>query len=311
MLRNLTSDSDLRPEATRIQAVRYRPGQRHVLSVSFAPDPDRSAAFVKIDRDNRGARAVQFARAVGPRLAERSPGTSLVTPLGYAGEEQAAVWRGMAGTTMSEELRDPRRAAPLLALIGKAVRVLHDLDGQAVISGLAADQLSEPHLAWTELASTLSAGQALTALLPAVWERYRLLAAEALERLEDLPQEGVRLGHGDLKCDNILAAGDRICLLDLDRTGLADPAMDLGKMLADLRWWGQQHSVDVAVLVSAFLEGYGPCDPARFARARLISVLYQLKLGARRTPVHAVDWDAQVTRQVGEAAARLRQETTP
>ena len=27
-------------------------------------------------------------------------------------------------------------------------------------------------------------------------------------------------------------------LLDLDRTGLAEPAMDLGKFLADLRWWG-------------------------------------------------------------------------
>ena len=110
--------------------------------------------------------------------------------------------------------------------------------------------------------------------MPALGARYRLLAMEVVERLEDLPTEEPRLGHGDLKCDNILAAEDRIWLLDLDRTGLADPAMDLGKLLADLRWWGHHHSVDVAGLVRGFLEGYGPCDPARLSRARLIAVLY-------------------------------------
>jgi hypothetical protein len=94
-------------------------------------------------------------------------------------------------------------------------------------------------------------------------------------------------------------------LLDLDRTGLADPAMDLGKLMADLRWWGHHYSLDVAPLVSRFINGYGPCDPARLSRARLIAVLYRLKLAARRIPVHSLDWEAQVTRQVNDAAASL------
>ena len=55
--------------------------------------------------------------------------------------------------------------------------------------------------------------------------------------------------------------------------------MDLGKFLADLRWWGHRHSVDLARLVQEFLDRYGPCDPARITRARLISVLSHLKLG--------------------------------
>ena len=71
---------------------------------------------------------------------------------------------------------------------------------------------------------------------------------------------------------------------------------------------GRQHSVDLAVLVAGLLEGYGPCDPPGW-RGRLIAVLYQLKLAARRTGVHTVDWDAQMTRQVDEAAASLRRET--
>ena len=64
MLKNLTSDSALLAEATRIEAVRYRPGQRHVLHVSCPPDRN-GAAFIKIDRDNHGAQAVRFARGGG------------------------------------------------------------------------------------------------------------------------------------------------------------------------------------------------------------------------------------------------------
>ena len=310
MLKNLTSDSALLSEATRIEAVRYRPGQRHVLHVSSATDP-YCAALIKIDRDNRGAQAVRFAQAVGPLLSEHSPNTSLVRPLGYSVEDQAAVWRGIAGTTMSQQIRDPAQAARLFSLIGKAVRVLHGLDRQTTTYDMTASELSAPNPLGSELASTLRAGEHLTALIPTLGARYRLLAMEVLEQLEDLPEEELRLAHGDLKCDNILTAEDRIWLLDLDRTGLAEPAMDLGKLLADLRWWGQHYSVDVAGLVKAFLEGYGPCDSARISRARLIAVLYQLKLAARRTPVHAPDWGTQVTRQVDEAAASLRGEMTP
>ena len=305
MLKNLDSDSALLPEATRIEAVRYRPAQRHVLHVSSEPDR-HGAAFIKIDRDDHGAQAIQFAQAVGPLLSERCPNTGLVAPLGYAVQDRAAVWRGIAGTTMSQEVRSPAQAAPLFSLIGKAVRVLHDLDCE-----MTTHQSSAPHLARTELASMLGAGQHLMALTPALGARYHGLAMEVLERLEDLPADEPRLAHGDLKCDNILTAGDLIYLLDLDRTGLADPAMDLGKLLADLRWWADHYSVEVTGPIRQFLEGYGPCDPARFSRARLIAVLYQLKLAARRIPVHAPDWATRVTRQVGEAAANLRDETTP
>jgi aminoglycoside phosphotransferase (APT) family kinase protein len=309
MLAHLTSDAVLQPNAIRIHDVRYRPGQRHVLKISSGSDQDHRTAFIKIDRDDDGARAVRFAQGVGPLLAERSPTTRLATPLGYAVDDRAAVWRGVTGTMMSAEVREPVRAAPAFTLLGRAVRILHDLDSGVTKDSLTAEQLAAPHLARTELASTLGAGEHLTTLIPAVGARYRQLAAEVLERLEDLPTEQARIAHGDLKCDNILVAGDRIWLLDLDRAGLADPAMDLGKMLADLRWWGRQHSIEVASLVERFLEGYGPCDPARYSRARLIAVLYDLKIAARRIPVHAVDWRPRVTRQVDEAAERLRGET--
>ena len=310
LLADAHADPALLSTARRTQAVRYRPGQRHVLRVSAGTELDHEAAYLKIDRDDHGARAVRFAQAVGPLLAERSPRARLVEPLGYGAEDRVAIWRGLAGRAMSQEIRNPARASPLLAAIGEAVRVLHDLGDQTTVNALTAEQRSAPHSARSELASVLGAGQYLSALLPDLSDRYRLLAMEVVERLAALPSEEPRLGHGDLKCDNILAAGDRVHLLDLDRTGLAEPAMDLGKFLADLAWWGQHHGVDVSGLIRDFLGAYGPCDPTRLSRARLIAVLYRLKLAARRTPVHDPDWDSQVIRQVGEAAADLRA-TTP
>ena len=53
----------------RIDTVRYRPGQRHVLRVSA---PDR-AAYVKIDRDDSGSRAVGVVPVLESRLPPDAP----------------------------------------------------------------------------------------------------------------------------------------------------------------------------------------------------------------------------------------------
>ena len=108
--------------------------------------------------------------------------------------------------------------------------------------------------------------------------------------------------HIDTKCDNVVTDGRTICLLDLDRMGWGDPALDLGKLLADLRWWSAQAGRDATPLVAALVAGYGPCDATRWSRARLLAVLFRLKLTARRTPLHKADWTARVRREIGAAA---------
>ena len=126
---------------------------------------------------------------------------------------------------LSHAVRRAGRGAAPIFLLGQAVRVLHDLDPrdlnlQGTSADLPVEPWSVPLLARTELESTLGAGQCLTALMPAVGARFRRLAMEVVDRLEELPAEDLRIGYGDLKCDNIIAADDRIWLLDLDRTGL-------------------------------------------------------------------------------------------
>lgn len=309
LLSDLTSAPMPPADRTEIATVRYRPGQRHVLWVMPVSDGAGGAAmFIKIDRESSGARAVSFAESVGPILARRGAGVRLAQPLGFSQADQASVWQQAPGRTLAQALRaGPQETAPLVTRVGRALRVIHESDlPTASIGAQEHDRASAPRSAEVETISVLRAGEHLDALLPEVAADYRRLVAQILDRLEALPQEQPSPGHGDLKCENIVVEGDRICLLDLDRAGLADPALDLGKFMADLRWWSRSSSLDGTALVPALVEGYGPGPPARWLRAHQLALLFQLKLAARRSPVHASDWATQVTKQVADVAISLR-----
>ena len=79
----------------------------------------------------------------------------------------------------------------------------------------------------------------MTTLAPRAGARLDALLVDAVTRLGDLPDEAGHLVHGDYKGDNLLVDGDRLVLLDFDRVSAGDPALDVGKLVADLRWWAQ------------------------------------------------------------------------
>jgi Ser/Thr protein kinase RdoA (MazF antagonist) len=134
-----------------------------------------------------------------------------------------------------------------------------------------------------------------------VGARLRLHVGRALESLAALPVEPPTLVHGDFKCDNLIVNGSRVHLLDFDRCGRGDPAADIGKFLADLRWWTAEDDAAVARLHEAFLEGYGAMGPARTARARAYDTLLQLRMAARRVPIQEPGWERRTARLVGAA----------
>lgn len=267
-----------------IRPVRYRPGQRHVLHVGGGAS-GRHGLYVKIDRDNAGAAAVPIAAALAETLAESCPGARLVEPVGYVDAERAAVWRGAPGRPLGTRLRDggAHDGLRLVHLAGRALRALHDAD----VSVAARHSVS------AEVEATLRAGEHLTALLPPAGDSYRHLVASVVAALDRWPGEPATLTHGDVKCDNLLAEGEaQIRFLDLDRVSVADPALDLGKFLADLHWWCPPQRL--RALRSSLRAGYGAVDPARWARADLLAVLFRAKLAARRCAVHDPDWESRV-----------------
>jgi aminoglycoside phosphotransferase (APT) family kinase protein len=301
-------DRNGRPDSARptVETIRYRPGERHVLRVSTArPWAD---VFVKTDKHDSGRRAVPAATAVAASLARSCPDVGIAEPVGYASSDAAAVWRRADGAPLSQVVRDDvREAGHVLGLLGRAARVIHD-DGLGQVDALTVDLLGDELSADREVTATLRASEHITALLPASGRTFAALVADIARELEGRSIEAPTLIHGDLKCDNVMVTGRRIRLLDFDRTGLGDPALDLGRLMADLRWslMGDGRTSDE--LVEAFRSGYGPCDDGRWERARPLSVLFQLKFAARRCQVHDEGWAERVHARILDAATNLERE---
>lgn len=296
VLAELTGGPDGPVTRVRVRTVRYRPGQRHVLDVGRGLSAED--VYVKTDRDDSGARAVPVARGVAPVLAERCPGVGVVEPLGYLGSDRAAFWRRVPGGPLGRRLAvDPATGVTLLRLVGRALRTLHDAVDPALAGVSTRDVASEA-------TTTLRAGEHVTALLPATGRTYAGLVCEIVGTLDRLPAEPLAFAYGDAKCDNLMVHRDEVRILDLDRACAAEPALDLAKLLADLRWWCPDRA---DVLEGALRDGYGPCDPLRWTRAELMAALYEVYFAARRCAVHDPMWPTRVRTQVARAAGRIRE----
>ena len=275
------------PGELTIRALRYRPGERHVLHVRGGL-LDPAGLYLKLDRDSSGAASVPVAARLAGRVA-------VAAPVGYDGAHRVAVWRGAPGRPLWQPLRDGSPdGPPLVRTVGQGLRAFHG----------AAVPVDRWHSVGAEAESTLRAGEHITGLLPREGALLRSLVEGVLVALDRWPAEPRSLTHGDVKCDNLLTGEDRtIRFLDLDRVALAEPALDLGKLLADLSWWGPESRVPA--LRRALRTGYGSCDPVRWARADLLAVLLGAKLVARRCALHDPAWEATVRARLAGLADRL------
>ncbi len=197
--------------------------------------------IVKTDRDVSGARAAYVARSLGVLLSERCPGAVVAEPLGFSARDGASLWHHAQGTPLSELItRDPVGAELPVALVGRALRVLHD---HALASrSLGVSEVLGTHDVTAEAAATLRAGEHIRVLLPAVGRAYDTLVATSIRSSQRGTTQGLTFLHGDLKSDNLLVDGEQVRILDLDRCSRGDPALDLGKFLADLCWWSRPGS---------------------------------------------------------------------
>ena len=104
-------------------------------------------------------------------------------------------------------------------------------------------------------------------------------------------------------------------LIDFDTCKLTDPALDIGKFLADLEWWFTRKGVSgVEEAQAELVQGYLAGDSqqtvhTRLARARLFHVLILVKIVIRRVPLYKKDW-ATITGQMIERAAEVLHKTT-
>lgn len=293
-----------------VTAIRYRPGQRHVLR--YDPDSVNGHAahdgtvFAKIYNSDKGARTYDVVTRVADWLEAHDAGITTVRPLGYVADDGVVLYPHVTGTPISSLLQNPHAdVASPLRMAGAALGALHQTPLDLI-------EL-KPHSFAKEIKGITSASEHLHALLPETGARIRSLLAEAQALHEQLPQEPPAFAYGDFKADHLWVTEGGLTLIDFDTCYLFDPAIDLGKFLADLHWWydrAQRSGVEQAR--ADFLAGYGETTPERLARARLYEVLVLMKSTVRRVKLFEADWEARTTRLIATAESlfhALQEET--
>lgn len=289
-------------EQTIICPIRYRPGQRHVLGYASATKPEQPRYFAKLYQSDTGQMFYQMAQWIADLLGRSPVSVAGLRPLAYQSADQVILYRQVDSMTLAEQLRRPtRRTANDLVSVGQALRALHS--AQPPVDGpLPTLDLS------TEIKTVLRTSEHICCLLPTVGAQIHELIQRAAERLAGLPPEPPTFVHGDMKADHLFVQPAGLTLFDFDACALADPALDLGKFLADLCWWyTTYHQAGFAQAQAAVFLGYGlPVHHPRRQRAWCYAVMALLKMTAHRVPLFAADW-ATRTRCMVEQAARLQE----
>jgi hypothetical protein len=287
----------------RITPIRYRPGQRHVLRY----DPldaggqldERGTLFAKVYNSDKGARTFDVATRISDWLAEQNNGISAVRPLRYIAAEGLVLYPRVTGTPLSDLLREPGpQVDGYLRAAGAAIRALHQTPESLI-------EL-QPHSFAKELKGIVSASEHVHPLLPEAGAAIARLIERARGLHDQLPQEPPAFAYGDFKADHLWVTPGGMTLIDFDTSYLSDPAIDLGKFLADIQWWYDGYGLDgVEAAQQQFLAGYGAATPGRLARARLYEALVLTKSTVRRVKLFDRDWAPRTARLIARATAVL------
>jgi Ser/Thr protein kinase RdoA (MazF antagonist) len=301
--------------------VRYRPGERHVLrysSLDGSKSPgDNGVLFGKLyDSPDRAERAFGVANRVADALLFGNSELRALRPCGYSANDAVVLYPAAAGTPFSSILGRPTAAlAHCLSQAGAMLRTLHgdgseraDLHAFGRPRSLTLDDL-DSHRGFVKEVKKITrhTSNHIHALLPNVGT----LISETLERAkviyDQMPREPPAFSHGDFKTEHLWVDGGTMTLIDFDTCCTADPALDVGKFLADLQWWYASHGYPgVKSAQGRFLDGYGDATlVGRIARARVYESVLLVRLAVHRTRLFDEDWAVRTQEMVRRSAQIL------
>jgi aminoglycoside phosphotransferase (APT) family kinase protein len=210
------------------------------------------------------------------------------------------------GIPLSHQLNRSRRwLAAQLQMIGRALAVLHN-GPDTLQSGLKQNTFTN------EAKVVKRASEHIQVLLPETYDKILEILDKVQGPYSDLPQEKPTFTHSDFKADHLLSTPQGLTLIDFDTCTLTDPALDIGKFLADLEWWFTLKGISgveeaQAELLKAYVGEGKPDQPVyeRLARARLFHALILVKIVVRRVPLYRKEWAAMTARMIERAAQAL------
>ena len=298
-----------------IVPIRYRPGERHVLRYEIGSTETVSAKgqrlYAKLySNAEDAARAFGVANRAVAWLADNRLGLQGNKPQALSQADSVILYPHAAGIPLSHQFHRPRRwLAAQLETIGRALATLHN-GPETLQAGLGQNTFVN------EVKVVKRASEHIQVLLPETYDKILETLDKAQESYSSLPQERPTFTHSDFKSDHILTTSQGLTLIDFDTCKLTDPALDIGKFLADLEWWFTLKGIDgIEDAQGELLKGYvGTGKPdaqvrERLARARLFQVLILTKIVVRRVPLYQKEWTATTARLIGRAAQLLHKIT--
>ncbi len=304
LTRTIALSQERKDDRYQVIAVRYRPGQRHVLrydSVNTTEHKVRPMVFVKLYRNGEGRRLSEVTKSAADFLEEKHRNVTCLRPLAYLPDEDTVLYPVLRGSPLSEQFKRPREGVGhWLECAGQAVSNLH-----GALPALF-DRLS-PGGFEAEIEAVREKSHYFSVLLPEMNSIVETLLSRAEELYHRLPQEPPAFTHGDLKAEHFWTTSYGLTLMDFDMCCLGDPALDLGQFLADLRLCQDRHGqVGIEEAETRFLDAYMQAAPrSRLLRARLFEALELVRVAGRRISLTDPNWESRVERLVRCAADLL------
>jgi len=292
-----------------VTPIRYRPGERHVLRYEIS-SPETAAGrrlYGKLYSNEQDAiRAFGIANRVVDWLDASDSGLQGNRPEAMSREDGVIFYPHAHGIPLSHQLhRSPRWLAGQLKIIGRALATLHN-GPETLQSELNQNTFTN------EAKVVKRASEHIQVLLPETYDKILEILDSLQGHYSNLPQENSTFTHSDFKADHLLSTPQGLTLIDFDTCKLADPALDIGKFLADLEWWFTlQEIAGVEEAHAEVLKGYsGEGEPdrtvyERLVRARLFHALILVKIALRRVPIYKKDWAERTDRMIRRAAQVL------
>jgi thiamine kinase-like enzyme len=295
-----------------ITPIRYRPKERHVLryemdSAEGVPGEVQRLYAKLYTSGQDAARAFGVASRVVDWLEFNPMGLQGNRPQAMSQENSVIFYPHAQGIPLSRQLhRSHRWLAKQLHIIGRGLATLHN-GPETLQADLKQNDFTR------EAKVVRRASEHMQILLPDTYQKILEVLDRAEERYSGLPQEKPTFTHADFKSDHLLTTPEGVTLIDFDTCTLTDPALDLGKFLADLEWWFTLRGISgveeaQAELLKAYSAGKESDQTirGRLERAKFFHVLILVKIIARRVPIYKKDW-ASRTEQLIERAAQILQ----
>jgi phosphotransferase family enzyme len=282
-----------------VRTIRYRPGERHVLRydarVQGATEDSQLSVFARLYEGEQGSRSIRVGRYLGEVFSEAGADFAVAPSLGYLPAHRALLSGRVPGAPLSRALPTTAGSTRHLRRVAAVLRSIHAAPPEPVDD--------HRHEFEHEIQAATRASRYIAALSPSTGAAIQSILERAQALHARVPQEPPGFVHGDFKLDHLWVTPRALTVIDFDRCCIGDPALDIGKLLADLRWWyAMQGRLDVDRAQRQFIGGYfGDRRPPRLFRSRLYETVLLVKITAHRVPFFDSSWQARTDLLIGQA----------